>query len=131
MKRIRLGPEMRVSLPLLLTLLAMSCESSDLVDPERLGDGVFTLTTPGVQVTGAMVDLSGVADVILTDGNVILRQSGDRLRAVLLLHDAGELDFGIRMASGTQRPTGVVLAVIGVNDEMLSPVSDFRLEFDR
>ncbi len=113
-----------------LVLLVGSSDSDEILDPEPLGDAIVTLVTPGSDVAGALLELTGIAEVILSDGDVVPRQNGNVLRVVILLDQPGSLDFGVQLIDGAE-PTGVVLEVIDSEDRVISLLGGYRLEFVR
>jgi hypothetical protein len=89
-RRARPGPFIRRALVLACTLTVLGCASDTTEPTVDESPETASVLGPGA-VSAAIVDFSGVSAVTLDGGEAFTRTTGDVLRAVLVLHEPGEM----------------------------------------
>ena len=120
------APVTRLALALVLTLFVTAC-GADPTEPAR-NDGLVTATIVGPgPISAAMVELTGVSELTLNGGDVFTRTTGNVIRAVLVLHEPGELRFTMTLASPHATASAVLLDVADGDRDVPESMEAYRV----
>ena len=124
----RVGRAPASALVAAVAILMVGCGSNTVRPPDAADGTLGTLVGPG-PVTAAVIELRGVSEVSLIDGDAFVRRAGDVLRAVLVLHAAGELTFEVELSDAGVEATGTVVEVADRDDRPVPTPTDYTVRF--
>jgi hypothetical protein len=111
-----------------VALLVVGCGSDTLRPPDSSDGIVGTLVGPS-PVTAAVLELRGVSELRLADGDAFVRRDGDLLRAVLVLFAPGELAFSVELSDPAAEPAVTVIEVADRDDRPVATPTDYSVRF--
>lgn len=109
----------------LLTGVVGCGESSGPSGPGQLH---ITLESSNTDDAAAVLELSGsgLGNVEVLGGEAFLQQEGNTTRVVIVLDDAGKIDFSIDVDDMSQRPTVRILQVADGDNRLRGSVADYE-----
>ncbi len=112
-----------------LALLA-ACDSSP-AGPRGPGALQATLVSPNGTEGAAVLELTGpgLGKVTVEEGLVFSQTDGDVTRVVVVLDDAGQLRFRLRVEDVSSLPSAMLIEVGGGDNELRNSLWGYRVEF--
>lgn len=123
------------ALALALFIAFAGCDFLGLSGPSGPGELHATVTsTRGTPDGAAVIELTGLASpeyMRCDQGQVFHRSDGTTTRLVVILDAPGPIEFFLRVADVADLPSGTVIQVADGNNELVTSVEDYEIEWMR